>query len=122
MPAIGFAAGIERLIVAGDAEVYARPVDVYVATLGGSAAAYGVVLGRDLRAAGAACEVDARETKLGAKLRRASALGAKLALIAGDTEVAEASVQLKDLASQSQEKVTRDAAVGVVIERLGAKR
>jgi histidyl-tRNA synthetase len=114
VPAIGFAAGLERLLIASDTALEAPRIDAFVATLGEAAAPYALVLARDLRRAGIACEVDARKSSLKAQLRRANSLGARFALIVGDVEVAERCVQVKDLAAQSQEKVSRDAAVAHV--------
>src|SRR5260370_15341435 len=76
------------------------------------------VLARDRRRAGIACDVDARGASLKAQLRRANALGARLALIAGEVEVEEKCVQVKDLAAQSQEKVPRQAVVAHVASHL----
>jgi histidyl-tRNA synthetase len=53
-----------------------------------------------------------------AMLRRANALGARVALIVGEQEIAEGVVQVKDLAGRAQEKVSRDriaAAVAAVL-------
>ncbi len=119
IPAIGFAAGIERIIVASDAEVQAPPVDVVVSTLGAEAVGYGLLLGRDLRRAGIACEVDARDGSLKSKLRRANALGARITLIAGEDEVRGSQVQLKDMAAQTQAEVARGDVVAAVASRLG---
>jgi histidyl-tRNA synthetase len=119
VPAIGFAAGLERLLIASNASHEAARVDAFIATLGETAAPYALVLGRDLRRAGVACEVDARKSSLKAQLRRANSAGARFALIVGDVEVAEACVQVKDLAAQSQETVSRSAAVASVRAKLG---
>jgi histidyl-tRNA synthetase len=121
VPAIGFAAGLERLLIAshsahaGDGAA----IDAFVATLGEAAEAYALVLARDLRQAGIACEVDARRSSLKAQLRRANSVGARFALIIGDVEVAEGTVQVKDLAAQSQEEMLRDQTVAAVGAKLG---
>jgi histidyl-tRNA synthetase len=107
MPAIGFAAGLERLLIASTVEATASVVDVFVAPMGDAAQAPALVLGRDVRTAGLRCEVDTRKASIKAQLRRANALGARVALILGDREVTEGVVELKDLAAQAQEKVAR---------------
>ena len=121
VPAIGFAAGLERLLIASDSAQTAEGarVDAFVATLGEAAASYALVLARELRQAGISCEVDARKSSLKAQLRRANSVGARFALIVGDVEVAEGSVQVKDLAAQLQEKVSRSHAVAAVRAQLG---
>jgi histidyl-tRNA synthetase len=119
VPAIGFAAGLERLLIASETAPEGQKVDAFVATLGEAAAPYALTLARDLRRAGLTCEVDARKSSLKAQLRRANSAGARFALIVGDVEVAEGCVQVKDLAAQSQEKLSRRDAVASVAARVG---
>ncbi|AKV01882.1 Histidyl-tRNA synthetase [Labilithrix luteola] len=118
VPAIGFAAGLERLLIASDIEAPASVVDVLVAPLGDAALDAALVLGRDLRRAGIRCEVDTRKATIKAQLRRANALGARIALILGDREVSEGIVEMKDLAAQAQEKVARADIVSRVAAQL----
>jgi len=118
VPALGFAAGIERLILARDAEVAAPTLGAFVVAVGPEAFDYALVLGRDLRAAGVSCEVDARGSSVKAQIRRAVALGARFALIVGGEEATTGTVQVKDLAAQAQEKVARASVVAAVMSRL----
>jgi len=118
VPAIGFAAGLERLLIASDLPDEKATVDALVAPLGGGATTAGLVLARDLRRAGVRCEVDARGGSLKSQLRRANALGVRVVLIVGDSELADGVVQLKDLAAHTQDRVSRDAAVSAVKARL----
>jgi histidyl-tRNA synthetase len=118
VPAIGFAAGLERLLIASSAGPETASVEVFVAPMGASAGLYGVVLAKEIRRAGLACEIDGRGASLKAMLRRASGLGARFTVIVGDEEVAEGCVQVKDMSAQSQEKVARDRVVAVVAEKL----
>ncbi len=118
VPAIGFAAGLERLLIASELKADGAIVDAFVAPLGESEIDHALVLGRDLRAAGISCEVDSRSGSLKKQLRRANAVGARVALIIGDREVAEGVVQVKDLAAHAQESVARASVVSAVAERL----
>jgi histidyl-tRNA synthetase len=77
-----------------------------------------LVLARDLRAAGVSTELDGRKATLKAQLRRANAVGARFALIAGDDEVAGGVVQLKDLARTQQETVPRADVVATLRRKL----
>jgi histidyl-tRNA synthetase len=122
VPAIGFAAGLDRLLIASDVAEGAPKIEALVAPLGAAAAPYALVLGKDLRRAGVTCEVDARGASLKAVLRRASALGARLALIVGDDEIASGLIQVKDLAAQAQEKVARESVASYVALKLGRGR
>ncbi len=112
LPAIGFASGLERLLIASTLEAPESIVDVFIAPVGEGTQSHALVLARDVRAAGLRCEVDTRKASMKAQLRRANALGARVCLIVGDREINEGIVQLKDLAGQVQETVARTDVVG----------
>lgn len=114
VPAIGFAAGLERLLIASDLEAPASVVDVFVAPIGDAARTAALVLGRDVRRAGLRCEVDTRGASMKALLRRANALGARACLILGERELDDGVVEVKDLAGRLQEKVARADVVAKV--------
>jgi histidyl-tRNA synthetase len=122
VPAIGFAAGLDRLLLASAADPAPRGAEVFLAPLGEDSSAHALVLAKEIRGAGFACEVDARGASLKAILRRANALGARLAIILGENEIGEGTVQIKDLAAQSQDKVPREGAVAHVAEKLRGAR
>lgn len=120
VPAIGFAAGIERLLISTSMSAAVRPSRCFVAPLGAAAAPRGLMLARDLRAAGVPADIDGRGASLKAMLRRADALGARLCLILGDSELGRGVVVLKDLAARTQEEVPLAEAVEVTARRLAA--
>jgi histidyl-tRNA synthetase len=121
-PGIGFGLGIERILLAADAEgVFAaaeRTVDVWVVdTTGGREATR---LASELRAAGVSCDrsFDARSVK--AQMKGADRSGARLAVIVGERELAAGTAAVKDLASGEQEEVDRLRLVEHVRQRLTA--
>jgi histidyl-tRNA synthetase len=118
VPAIGFAAGVERLLIASELPQGGAAVDAFIAPLGEAAIDAGLVLGKELRRAGVACEVDGRGASMKSMLRRANGLGAKVAIILGDQELAEGVVQVRDLAGHAQDRVARDQVASTVAERL----
>ncbi len=120
VPAIGFAAGLERLLIASDLAVPASIVDAVVAPLGQAALQAALVLGRELRRAGVRCDVDTRGGSLKSQLRRANALGARIAVVLGDSELSEGVVQVKDLGGHEQVRVARADAVRDVAARIAA--
>ena len=107
VPAIGFAAGLERLLIASELDQAPPGLDALVAPIGREATSGALVLGRELRAAGMRCEVDTRGASLKAMLRRASGLGARACIIVGERELASGTVEVKDLAGHSQQQVAR---------------
>jgi histidyl-tRNA synthetase len=120
VPAIGFAAGLERLLIASELQAPANAIDAVIAPLGDAAITAGLALARDLRAKGIRCEIDTRGSGLKAQLRRANTVGARVVLILGDSELAEGTVQVKDLDAHSQETMPRDQALRIVVDRLVA--
>lgn len=120
IPAIGFAAGIERLLIASSPAPTRPIVDVFVAPLGEESRAPALVLAKELRAAGISTEADTRGGSLKSLLRRANALGARAVVILGERELAEGVVELKDLAAHAQERVSRSELPRVLGERLRA--
>jgi histidyl-tRNA synthetase len=119
-PGIGFGLGIERLLLAADAEgafpAPERAVDVWLVDLTGGREA--TVLAHELRDAGVACDraFDARSVK--AQLKGANRAGARLALIVGEKELAAGLVTVRDLDTGEQEEVGRDVVAKHVSERL----
>jgi histidyl-tRNA synthetase len=116
--AMGFAAGLDRLLIASDIEARTKLIDALVAPVGADAIASGLLLARELRGQSIRCEIDTRGSSLKSQLRRANQLGARLVLILGDTELADNTVQVKDLDAHTQERMGRDQAVRVAIDRL----
>ena len=108
-PGIGFGLGIERLLLACDAEgVFPGPpatIDVWVVdTTGGSVA---LTLTHELRAAGIAADRSFDGRSMKAQFRAADRSGARLALVVGDQEAASSTVTLRDLRGGEQETVDR---------------
>jgi histidyl-tRNA synthetase len=105
-PAVGWAAGIERLAMLIDAPGPEQP-SVVVVPLGDRAAiaAVGIVAG--LRREGVATEM-AYRGNMKKRMSRANAAGAKYALIIGDDELDRGEAQLKDLGSGEQRAVSLD--------------
>ncbi len=110
-PAIGFAMGLERLLMAMPDEAASSRVDVFVVAAQPEAREQVALLGRELRDAGLRVESDLRGGSLKSQLRRADKMNARLAMILGPSEIEDGMVQLKDLVRQSQQSIPRaDAA------------
>ena len=105
VPAIGFAMGLERLLLAVRSEQEKEGLDCFFAPLGSAAIRHCLRLARELRQAGYVVEVDGRGGSLKSMLRRADATGTRCAIVVGESELASASVLLKDLQAHTQESV-----------------
>jgi len=119
-PGIGFGLGIERLLLACDAEgVFPTPpaaVEVWVVDTTGGAAA--LALTSELRAAGIGADRSFDGRSMKAQFKAADRSGARLALVVGDQEAAAATVTLRDLRGGAQEIVERADVVEHVRKRL----
>jgi len=118
-PAIGFALGIERILLAMELPPPASPPLVAIAPIGAKAASEALVIAKELRTKGLCVDLDGRggaSTSLKAMLRRANAQGARVCLVVGESELEAGKVQLKDLRARTQELVPRDAVVQQVVE------
>ncbi|MGF1535616.1 MAG: histidine--tRNA ligase [Elainellaceae cyanobacterium] len=104
-PAIGWASGIERLILLlqQESETQTAPPDLYIVSRGDRAEAQALVLAHKLRESGFAAELDVTGSAFGKQLKRADRSGAVACIMLGESEAESASVQLKWLASGEQE-------------------
>lgn len=108
IPAIGFAFGVERLILALNSAQEAPPAPlVYVAALGDAALAEASRLLAQFRAEGLSSDMDYLSKSLKAQLRYAQNKNIRYVLIIGDNEIKEGVVMLKDMTQATQEKVLR---------------
>jgi histidyl-tRNA synthetase len=105
VPAIGFALGLERLLLAIAEQTPKQNTDCFFAPLGAAAAQQCLVLARDVRRRGLVVEVDARGGSLKSLLRRADALRARCAVVIGEDELSNGSAMLKDLTQHTQQSV-----------------
>jgi histidyl-tRNA synthetase len=111
-PAVGWAAGIERLAMLIEAPEPERP-SVVVVPLGDRAELAGAGIVAGLRRQGVPTDM-AYRGNMKKRLSRANAAGAKYALIIGDDELDRGEAQLKDLASGEQRAVSLDLLVEAI--------
>lgn len=108
-PAIGFAAGLERVLLALEKQGLLPKVneslDAAVIPLGEAAQDFAFKVLCLLRQNGWKAEMDFAGRSLKAQMKQANKNGAKYALIIGDDEVNAEMVMLKDMTASSQEKV-----------------
>ncbi len=120
-PAIGFAMGMERILLALGEAPLARPAWVAIAPLGKPAITRALVLAKQLRKAGIVTEVDGRGASLKSMLRRANSGGARVCLVLGESELERGVVQVKDLLGHEQRDVKQDELVVTLSATLRGK-
>jgi histidyl-tRNA synthetase len=102
-PAVGWAAGIERLAMLVGA-VPAPGIDAALVPLGERAEAAATAIAGELRRAGIACDM-AYRGNMKRRMQKASASGARFAVIIGDDELDKGEAAVKNLVSGEQTSV-----------------
>jgi len=121
---IGFGLGVDRTLLALQAE--GRSVgetsrcDVFGVPMGEAAKRQLATLAAALRAAGVRVDLAYGERGLKGAMRAADRSGARIALIAGERDVASGTVGVKDLSTGDQVDVAIGLVVDAVRERLGS--
>ncbi len=125
IPGVGFALGMERLMMARHRPRQESPghgpVDVFIAILGDQAEVCALQLSRELRArqVRVLCETEGRSIK--AQMRTADKCGAELAVIVGGEELAAGQVTVKYMRESRQEQIDREHAAPSIAATLGRK-
>ena len=109
VPAVGFAAGMERLLMVMEAEgclpAAADGAACYLAGMDAPSREQAFLLAQALRAQGISCEVDLMERSVKAQFKYADKTGARFVAVLGEREMAEGAAQVKDMRASSSECV-----------------
>ena len=110
-PAVGFAAGMERLFLAlgGNSEHDHQLTNVYMIALGNKALVRGLALAEEIRERqGVSVVIETLRRSLKAQMREANRMNAEYVLILGNDELKNNIAVIKDMASGEQEKISLD--------------
>jgi histidyl-tRNA synthetase len=109
-PAVGFACGMERLMIACEALgiTLARPAgpDVYFVTRGEEAARWALQKMPELRNSGLVCTMDYSGRSLKAQMKDANRQQARFAVIVGEQELNDNLFTLRDMVKSEESQVT----------------
>ncbi len=109
LPGIGFALGLDRVLLAGEAFADAPSrVDAYVVTATPDARGTAFALATRLRAAGLGADLDLAGRSMKGQMKDAARSGARWAVILGSDELAAGAATLRDLSTGEQEQVPLD--------------
>ena len=115
VPAVGFAAGLERLLIVMEQTGVVIPEPerptVYLAGMDNECRKKAFELAASLRSAGVFAEIDHMERSVKAQFKYADKLGAKYVAVIGGNELAESVMNVKNMSSGESEKVGFDQAV-----------
>jgi histidyl-tRNA synthetase len=123
-PAVGFAAGVERLYIALEklrGEEARKPrVEVYVVAQSPLARQKTFEVVSDLRSHGVASMCDLSDRSMKAQMREANREQARYVYIIGESELAEGAGMLKDMQTSEQDKISFEqvhASLGVALSK-----
>ncbi|HYS99354.1 MAG TPA: histidine--tRNA ligase [Thermoplasmata archaeon] len=118
----GFALGLDRLVMAADAEgttEAARALDAYVIPIGEGARTKAIDVLRSLRAAGLGADIDLVGRGPSKNLDYANAIGARYAVLLGERELKSGRATIRDMASGAQREIAIADLVDAVQGRSG---
>lgn len=104
-PGIGFAAGIERIMMTLKNYTDKNSIDIYVVGIGPKVRQTVFALADELRQSNLSTECDMLRRSIKSQLRDANKIGAKYAIIIGDKEFENKLVEVKNLNNGEQKKV-----------------
>ena len=110
-PGIGFAAGIERILIALEKQNLIKSqqekFDAFIVTVGSEAEVFGFKILSELRRRNISATMDFGKRSIKAQMKQAAKV-ATFALIIGDDEVKTSTVTVKNLETQEQENISAD--------------
>ncbi len=122
IPGVGFAFGMDRLILALEAEKIDiklnDDLDVYIVSTSDATDSYAFILQEELRRNNIRTEKDYFHRKVKAQFKQADKYNAKFTIIIGEDELKDNRVSLKDMKKQSQEEIKLDTIISIVKKRL----
>ena len=117
-PAVGWAMGLERLIILLQ-QIHSAPVqtpDIYIVSKGEKAEPQALILAQQLRNHGLTVALDLSASAFGKQFKRADKSLAIACLVLGEGEMETGTVQLKWLASKEQETILLKDLLGNLTE------
>ena len=119
-PAIGFATGIERIVMNLKEQGIKMPqpqlTGLYVAYMGDKAKSAAVRFASELRRSGLMVNLSLGNKSIKAQMRQANALGAEYAFIFGEDEVRKGTVAYRDMETGEQWEVAMEDVVDLLAE------
>lgn len=112
LPSLGFAMGIERLLMLMDKQGIEIPkpstCDLYVAVMGESASLKSFEIIKAVRSYGLIAETDVVGRGLRAQMKYADKIGAKFSMVLGDNEIEQGKAVVKNMSSGEQTEIVLD--------------
>ena len=123
-PAVGFAAGIERILAALEMQNLLPSVDntsdAFIVAIGEAAETIAFELLTKIRRSGMTASMDFAKRSIKAQMKQAGKSNAKFALIIGEDEVTNNTVTVKNLANSEQQTLAVDEVVNFISKQSGS--
>ena len=114
-PSLGFAMGIERLMLLMEAQgcefPEAEKPDLFIVALGEKATFKAVEIAKDMREEGFSALLDLNQRSVRAQMKYADKLGAKFNVVIGDNEVEAKTAKLKNMQTGEETEINLDTFV-----------
>lgn len=114
-PSLGFAMGIERLMLLMEAQgcefPEAEKPDLFIVALGEKATLKAVEIAKDMREEGFSALLDLNQRSVRAQMKYADKLGAKFNVVIGDNEVEAKTAKLKNMQTSEETEINLDTFV-----------
>lgn len=114
-PSLGFAMGIERLMLLMEAQgcefPEAKKPDLFIVALGEKATLKAVEIAKDMREEGFSALLDLNQRSVRAQMKYADKLGAKFNVVIGDNEVEAKTAKLKNMQTGEETEINLDTFV-----------
>jgi histidyl-tRNA synthetase len=115
-PAVGFAAGMERLLIACDVHdirlAAEKSVDAYIVTLGDAARKWGLSHLPKIRSLGVSATMDYKGRSMKAQMKDANRENARYAIIVGDHELEADRFTFRDMENSEEEALSFSKILG----------
>ena len=119
IPGIGFAMGIERIVLlAKQKKGSTQFLELFIAALGKRAQLKAFERANQLHLEGIKAEIDYEGRSLKAQMRRANKLGARYVLMVGENELETGRALLRDMEMKDQEEIKLNEAIEEIKGRL----
>jgi len=119
VPGVGFAAGLDRIVLALPEGPEPAALDCYVVTVNRDLMAEALRVMRRLRGAGLRCTADFQGRSMKAQMKAANRSGAPTVVILGPDELSKGVCTLKMMESGEQHEVSLEILATVLIDELG---
>ena len=122
LPGIGFGLGIDRALLAAEAENVVPTAefasDLYLIPLGAAAKSTALIISESLRDSNISCEIAFGDRSLKGAMKAADKSRARYVIVLGESELASGEFELKHMASGSTSSVTLTSLVQTLQQAL----